>query len=112
MRQRRLVVVMLWLLAIAATVVGFRYGLPPKEGPATATIWWFPFAFLLYWVIPGRELTGLFLVVLQFPAIAAIITLSMRKWPLKRIVLFAVGGYFVAVAICAVMVKLTGIGAR
>jgi hypothetical protein len=103
---------LLWLLAVAATLVGLRYGLPPKEGPVTATMWWFPFAFMLYLVLPGRELTGLLLVALQFPILAGVMTWTWRRHSLKRVALVAAVVYLAAVGVCAVLVKLFGIGSR
>lgn len=108
----RLLTLGIWVLAIVATIAGFRYGLPPKEGPVTATIWWFPFAFLLYLVIPGRELAGLFLVLLQFPVIATMITVGLRKWPVSRVIISSIAAYLGAVAVCAVAVRVIGIGTR
>ena len=108
----RLWTVVVWSLAVAATVAGLRYGLPPKEGPATATIWWFPFALLVYLVVPGRELVGLFLVLLQFPVIATLMTLGFRKWSASRVIAWAVAIYLTGVIVCAAVVKLTGIGTR
>jgi len=108
----RLLTLVVWVLAIAATIAGFRYGLPPKEGPVTATIWWFPFAFIFYLVIPGRELAGLFLVLLQFPVIATIITVALRKWPVNRVIISAIAAYLGAVSVCAAVVKVIGIGTR
>jgi len=108
----RLLTLVIWILAIGATVAGFRYGLPPKEGPVTATICWFPFAFLFYLVIPGRELVGLFLVLLQFPVIATMMTVGLRKWPVSRVTGLAIAVYLGAVAVCTVVAKLTGIGTK
>jgi hypothetical protein len=108
----RLLTLVIWILAIGATIAGFRYGLPPKEGPVTATIWWFPFAFLFYLVIPGREVVGLFLVLLQFPVIATMMTVALRKWSVDRVISLAIAAYLGAVAMCAVVVKFTGMGTR
>jgi hypothetical protein len=106
----RLVALVVWVLAIGATFGGVYYGLPPKEGPVTTTIWWFPIALLLYPVVPGRELGGLLLVLIQFPMIATLMTLGFRKWPVNRVVVCAIVSYLAAVVACTITVKLTGMG--
>lgn len=102
----------IWLMAFVAALAGFRYGLPPKEGPVTETIWWFPFAFPIFVGLQGPVLIGMCLALLQFPALAAAMTFGLRKWPVKWVLLSALALYLGAVALRALMVKLTGIGAH
>lgn len=111
-RSSRKLSMVVWILAIGATVAGLRYGLPPKEGLAMATIWWFPFALLLYPVLPGDELAGLFLVLLQFPLFAALMTFGFRKWPASRVIAVALVMYLTGVVVCVAVLKLNGIAMR
>lgn len=99
------------LLAIAATYAAFRYGLPPKRGPATASIWWFPVAFPLFMLF-GEPLLGMFFGLVQFPAMAGVMIYAVGKWPLKRVLLVALISYLTAVALCAGVVKLTDLIAQ
>lgn len=92
--------IVIGLLAIAATVAAFRYGIPPKQGPATASIWWFPVAFPLFMLF-GDPLIGMFFGLLQFPAMAGMVIYGLGRWPAKRVLLVAVISYLTAVALCA-----------
>ncbi len=100
-----------WLLAIVATVAAFRYGLPPKHGPATNSIWWFPIAFPLFLLL-GDPTVGMVLALCQFPALAALMVYGLGKWPMQRVVVVSCIAYLSAVALCAGIMKLIEMIAR
>ena len=99
------------LLAIAATYATFRYGLPPKRGPATASIWWFPVAFPLFMLFE-EPLLGMFFALIQFPVMAGMMIYAVGKWPLKRVLQVALISYLTAVALCAGVMKLIDLNAQ
>ena len=99
------------LLAIAATYAAFRYGLPPKRGPATASIWWFPVAFPLFMLFE-EPLLGMFFALIQFPVMAGMMIYAVGKWPLKRVLPVALISYLTAVALCAGVMKLIDLNAQ
>lgn len=99
------------LFAITATIAAFRYGLPPKEGPAFSSVWWFPIAYPLFLLI-GDPMLGLLLGLLQFPALAAMMIYGLRRWPVKRVFWVTFISYMSALAICVCVTKLIELVAR
>lgn len=80
--SRRLYIATSFVLAIAATVVGWSQSLSYKIVPEIPLAFWFP----LVTLTGSGEFVMVALSLIQFPIFAVAFTIGIRSWPIIRVV--------------------------
>ena len=69
-----------FIVSVVATVIGLCRTMIHKDVPQLSLALWFPLIVLLR----ARELVALGLALVQFPALAAVFSVALRRWSVSR----------------------------
>jgi hypothetical protein len=78
----RIYIVLAFVLAVAATVLGWSQSLNYKITPLVPLALWFP----LVVILGARELAAVGLSLIQYPLFATAFSVGIRRWPVTRVI--------------------------
>jgi hypothetical protein len=78
---RRIYIIIAFVVAIAATVIGWSQSLNYKITPIVPLALWFPLIVLT----GAREVEAIALSLIQFPLFATAFAFGIRRWPIVRV---------------------------
>lgn len=79
--SRRTCIILAFALALLATVIGWSQSLVFKDTPVVPLALWFPLVILT----GSRDLAAVAVSLIQFPLLAIVFALAIRKWPKSKV---------------------------
>jgi hypothetical protein len=93
--SRHTITIISFVVAIILTALGSHYCWNHKVIPLVRLALWFPFPYLLR----ANEVPGLLLSVIQFPVLASVFSLAIRRWRARWVLAVFVLAYALYAAV-------------